>query len=135
MKVESDRKLEIKRTNIFRSIGFAFFLIFLLFQFSTVFRRYKYLLVSSMQVSLFSLNRTRSSIFGFLRSLLLGKFFMRYILLQYTYLFRNIYDPAADLKKEIVVIIFCQAWKRRIQIIITRTVDAEIKNCLSILFF
>ena len=30
MKVESHRKLEIKRTNTFRSIVFAFFLIFLL---------------------------------------------------------------------------------------------------------
>ena len=30
MKVESHRKLEIKRINTFRSIGFAFFLIFLL---------------------------------------------------------------------------------------------------------
>ena len=30
MKVESHRKLDITRTNTFRSIGFAFFLIFLL---------------------------------------------------------------------------------------------------------
>ena len=30
MKVESHRKLEYKRTNTFRSIGFAFFLFFLI---------------------------------------------------------------------------------------------------------